>query len=118
MRVSGGKPEKYAGGDGADQVAWFDGNSGRKTHRVGTKAANGLGLFDMGGNVWEWVQDWRTDYNSAAQTNPIYDSSGTNRVIRGGYWFSDAGDVRCANRFDYTPNRRYDFLGARLARTF
>ncbi|MBF0165336.1 MAG: SUMF1/EgtB/PvdO family nonheme iron enzyme, partial [Magnetococcales bacterium] len=113
---SGGKEENYSGGKGVDQVAWYDGNSGHKTHPVGTRSANGLGLFDMSGNVYEWVQDWNTDYSSAAQTNPIYDSSGSYRVYRGGSWVYGASNTRCANRYSYTPDGRFHILGARLAR--
>ena len=50
---SSGKKEKYAGGSNVDSVAWYDSNSGNKTHEVGTKAPNGSGIYDMSGNVWE-----------------------------------------------------------------
>ncbi|MEO5333746.1 MAG: SUMF1/EgtB/PvdO family nonheme iron enzyme [Magnetococcus sp. YQC-5] len=93
-------------------------SSGRGTHPVATKLPNPWGIYDMHGNVWEWVQDWNTDYSSTAQTDPIYDSSGSGRVFRGGSWGSDARFLRSALRNSYSPVLRDRFLGARLARTF
>ena len=75
---------KYAGSNNIETVAWYDGNSGNKTHVVGTKSPNELGLYDMSGNVWEWCQDRYGSYSGASQTNPTGASSGSNRVLRGG----------------------------------
>ncbi len=66
---SGGKHEKYSGGDNVDAVAWYGDNSGKMTHPVGQKQANGLGLYDMSGNVWEWVSDWYGNYPIGSQQN-------------------------------------------------
>jgi formylglycine-generating enzyme required for sulfatase activity len=63
---SGGKREKYSGGNDVDAVAWYYGNSA-KTHSVGQKQPNGLGIFDMSGNVWEWCSDWFGGYSSRIQ---------------------------------------------------
>jgi formylglycine-generating enzyme required for sulfatase activity len=115
---SGGRSEKYAGGSDAGSVAWYLDNSGRKTHRAGTKNANGLGLHDMSGNVWEWVRDIyaKDAYSSHTHRNPIYESSGSIRVLRGGSWGYVARDTRCARRDFDVPGFRYSRLGLRLAR--
>ncbi|MDR1301361.1 MAG: SUMF1/EgtB/PvdO family nonheme iron enzyme [Treponema sp.] len=107
---------EYSGGNSADSVAWYDGNSGGKTHPVGTKQPNSLGLYDMSGNVWEWCWDWYGGYSSGNQTDPTGVSSGTGRVSRGGGWGYGAASVRAANRSNYTPSGRDLDLGFRLVR--
>ena len=104
---------QYSGSNTIGDVAWYDGNSGSKTHAVGTKQPNELGAFDMTGNVWEWCQDWFNRYSSSPQTNPIGAVSGSCRVYRGGsYYYS--GYCRCSCRFDGTPDFRNGDLGLRL----
>lgn len=112
---SGGKPETYSGGGRIDRVAWYSENSGRRTHRVGTKAPNGLGLYDMSGNVWEWCQDWYGHYPSGHVTDPKGPSSGSGRVVRGGSWRYYAGICRSANRFSYSPGGSSLSFGLRLS---
>lgn len=103
---------KYSGGDNLDSVGWYGPNSGGKTHPVGTKQANELGLYDMSGNVREWTSDlWSDDYNSPRGTG----SYGSNRVLRGGGWLSDARICRSADRSFYAPGVRNFNLGLRLA---
>lgn len=114
---SGGKKEKYSGSSSADSVAWYKSNSGAETHRVGSKAANGLGLHDMSGNVLELVQDVFGSYSSGLQHNPIYEGNGSYRVSRGGSWYYSAKNVRCASRDRDDPGDRSNNLGLRLART-
>ena len=106
---------KYSGSDNIDNVAWFDCNSGRKTHFVATKSPNELGIYDMSGNVWEWCSDWYDKYSRGAQANPKGPESGSCRVFRGGGWGSYAGYCRSSNRGYNTPTHRHDRLGLRLA---
>ena len=106
---------QYSGSNVLSDVAWYYDNSGSKTHNVGTKAPNELGIYDMSGNVWEWCQDWKGSYIGSAQTNPKGPSSGSYRVDRGGSWFNFAWSCRVACRYCHTPDYRYFDLGFRLA---
>lgn len=106
---------KYSGSNGCGCVAWYYNNSEGKTHEVGTKQANELGLYDMSGNVLEWCSDWYGSYNNDSVTDPIGPTSGSNRVFRGGSWDYSAGFCRVALRCGFTPGFRIDDLGFRLA---
>ena len=112
---SGGKKERYAGGNDIDAVAWYEDNSGDSTQPVGRKAPNGLGIHDMSGNVWEWCGDWSGDYPSGSVKNPGGPSTGSYRVRRGGCWSDGAGLCRAAYRLRYSPGYRIISLGLRLA---
>jgi formylglycine-generating enzyme required for sulfatase activity len=116
---SGGNDECYAGGDDIDTVAWYENNSAGRTHPVGAKAPNNLGIYDMSGNVWEWCEDAFTAdaYHKHRRRNPLIDAQTAQtpeRVIRGGSWNLDAWSARCARRFNFTADFYGPGLGFRL----
>ena len=114
---------KYAGSNTVGDVAWYYDNSyavgssspNYGTHAVATKSPNELGLYDMSGNVWEWVQDRYGSYSSESQTNPTGPASGSNRVNRGGSWNSLARSCRVSCRNSSYPTFTPNYLGLRLA---
>ncbi|HMV68924.1 MAG TPA: formylglycine-generating enzyme family protein [Myxococcota bacterium] len=111
----GGQRTLYSGGDEVGSVAWYNGNSGGSTHAVGTLRPNGWGLYDMSGNVWEWVWDV---YGSSLKggLDPVAGGAGA-RVYRGGCWGFTAALARVAYRNWWAPGRADDRLGFRLSRT-
>jgi len=124
----GGQDYLYSGSDTASEVGWYISNSGRSTHPVGTLSANGFGLYDMSGNVWEWTLDeYHSSYTGAPSDgsvwgdlptcNQVCDTGSAGRVFRGGSWGDDAAYLRVAFRGNYSPAYRAYFLGFRLRRT-
>ena len=111
---SGGKEEKFSGGDVLAPVAWMGKNSGKSTQPVGQKAPNGLGICDMCGNVWEWCEDRFGDYPPESVKNPIGPSTGTKRVLRGGCWNDGPQNCRSTRRLARKSGHRQHYYGFRL----
>ncbi|MFA6411985.1 MAG: formylglycine-generating enzyme family protein [Syntrophales bacterium] len=102
--------------DDLSRAGWLKANCGSKTHQVGQKASSSWGLYDMHGNVYEWVQDWFRLYSAVSVTDPAGPSSGLKRVRRGGSWSSIARFCRSANRDYFGPDQHSGLLGFRLLR--
>ena len=116
----GGKTGRFCFGDedsGLGKYAWYGDNSGSRTHPVGEKSSNAFGLYDMHGNVWEWVQDvYHGNYEGALKDGTAWEDGGSgNRVGRGGSWGSGAGLCRSACRYWGSPGRRDCGIGFRPA---
>jgi formylglycine-generating enzyme required for sulfatase activity len=118
-----GTTTAYSFGDDTSQLgryAWHgeDFASG-STHQVGQKEPNAWGLYDVHGNVWEWVQDWYDEryYSQSPSVDPPGPSSGSGRVVRGGSWHQTATSWRSAFRRQYDPDYRGISIGFRLVRS-
>ena len=111
----GGEHYTYAGSNNYDEVAWcYENTHNTGTRDVKTKNANGYGLYDMSGNVWEWCWDW---HGSISNTTPATGAtSGSNRCNHGGSWHNVAHDAGVAFRDYFNPSNRHYLLGFRLVR--
>lgn len=112
---------QYAGSNDLNEVAWCLGISDGKTHPVGQKKGNELGLYDMSGNVWEWCQDWYDKNFYASQAaiakNPVNHQAKSYRVLRGGSWGFNSNYCRSSYRNEDLPNVRVIDYGFRFSRT-
>jgi len=97
------------------EIALYVKNSGNQTHAVGQKEANAYGLYDMLGNVWEWVNDFYGPYDAGAVSDPSGPSSGKERIVRGGSWYSGPGNVRATTRYGSVSSGRNYVIGVRCA---
>jgi len=114
-----GRGSRFSFGDDDAELgryAWYRGNSGSKTHRVGRKRPNAWGLYDIHGNVWEWCRDWHGHYLPGSATDPSGPPGGSHRVIRGGSWLRIPAGARSANRYAYPPRVGSGRIGFRLLR--
>jgi len=116
-----GAQQEYCGSDNADSVAWNNSNSGsylfNSPHPVATRQANAFGLYDMSGNVWEWVEDnYHASYNGAPEDGSAW-MNGTMHVLRGGSWGKDPKFGRAARRSKFSANYSDFSYGFRLAQT-
>lgn len=106
----------YSGGNAIDAVAWYTVNAANASHPVGTKAPNELGLYDMSGNIREFVWDISANYPTGDQTDPTGPATGVFRVRRGGGWWDTASACEVSARSGNTPTTSHQSIGFRVAR--
>jgi len=107
----------YSGSEEAEDIAWYNANSGAKTHNVGSKNPNQLGLYDLSGNVYEWVWNWYAPYTFKVPNQNTGPQSGTDKVIRGGSWYHSKHDLRISNRDFLKPFAKNGYTGFRVVRS-
>ena len=115
-----GEDSLYSGSEILDDVGWVNSNAGSEVHVVATKAPNAFGLYDMSGNVWEWIDDWYLGdyYEDSPETDPLNANDLTGqRANRGGSHFNTEDYARVTERNGAPPARLRDYYGLRVART-
>jgi len=108
---------KYSGSDNISNVSWFSANANMKTNQIGKKDPNELGIYDLSGNVSEWVHDFYGNYSSEEETNPLGSISGSKRSFRRGCWGCYMRDSRASSRSGFNPDSSDSGLGFRIARS-
>ena len=101
----------------ADAIAWFRDNSGKRTHRAAEKMPNAWGLHDMGGNVWEWTNDWGNTSPYTVAVDPVGPATGSLKITRGGSWSEPWPFARAARREHFWPEARANYVGFRCVRS-
>jgi formylglycine-generating enzyme required for sulfatase activity len=107
----------YSGSNIAPEVAWYAQNSGAESHKVGSKKANALGLYDMSGNVFEWVWNWYAPYSHRISNHYLGPETGTDKVIRGGSWYHNDTLLRNTARLYAKPFSKTSYIGFRVVRS-
>lgn len=106
---------RFSGSDVIDEVGWYDGNSGKRTHPVGQLAPNQLGIYDMSGNLWEWCEDLMVrDTSLIPQDGSPYLASGNDRILRGGCHHNWAIHCTVSKRYEIIPDGADECIGFRL----
>jgi outer membrane protein OmpA-like peptidoglycan-associated protein len=111
------KGYNYVGGNKLNEVAWYVGNSEKRSHNIGQKMPNELDIYDMAGNIREWCSDWYGDtyYKTSPEENPAGPERGTHRILRGGSWGSEENRMRISYRNNEFPYNSAEGFGFRLA---
>lgn len=113
-----GRTETYCGNNNLHRVGWYNRSSANTTHPVGLKQPNAFGLYDMSGNVSEWVQDnVHKNYNGAPSDGRAWENGGRLRLLRGGSWADEEQDMRATARLSSTASERHEVGGFRLVKT-
>ena len=112
-----GGAHKYCGSDDGESVAWYDANSNNRHHPVAQNKANAFGLYDMSGNVSEWVEDrYHENYEGAPTDGGVWADNDAERVYRGGSFAQDTSALRATDRLSKEPGERDRSRGFRLVR--
>ncbi len=112
-----GQTGSYPGAQTLNELGWHKDNAAGASHRVGVKMPNPWGLYDMSGNVWEWVWDWLGEYPAGPESDPLGPETGTQKLDRGGSWDTVRANLRSANRGWSKPSSHISSRGFRVARS-